>query len=849
MATQPAEGLSNSLLGAISQIFRDFGAAIGTVGGVVGFFLAFKDDIPNFWNESSLYVSLPIFGVVCLVTIFAIYAQIIDPLLGRLRQWSFIKLTPETVPCKPVSFRLRPYDQDDHKEYDRPDEAHNDMARWLERADETFLYLTGSSGTGKSSLLQAWLIPTLERAKPPMRTLIARSYADPIGQLIATLKASKIIPAAPPAEKEVDLRALLERVGDVMNAENSRLLIAIDQFEECLLLQDDVAKARLAELFRSLEERPIKRLQFLLVLREDYMRFNDLTALNLPGPRLWENWQRLHAFSHADARLVLDGALPGLNISRRDQVIEEASEVDDLPGLVRPITLNMMGLILKNSAGAAQSKVTPGRLIQDFLRQAMARAGINQLAPRLLANMITDQGTKKPVGEAALAEATGIKPMVVRKTLYDLYEEGVVRELDRSRQIWEISHDFVASQLGQIIPRLKPSLWQRMQKAATPIAIGAWLLILSAGYPTYQIWHEANTAKALRAEGVSVFGEQGKYRVEFDKEKIRHGALERVFHHVEALSPVSLIIRGDDSIASIPNLTGLKSLEELEIWHSDNVLSIDGLESLKNLQRLFIEGNDGLTAIDGLDGLTALRELHIEGNDLIAELNGLEGLESLESIRLEATQVTDLAGLAKLVRLRKVDISANPKLASMSNLSDLTALQDLTIFKNDKLANLSGIEGLESLERLHIYKNANLASVEGLNGLKKLETVIIRFNDKLAISDGFAGLAALRDLHIEDNGGPISLASLAQAHELRRVLIWGNQLKDVPGFDNFLTLESVAIDGSDITASIEAVKNVPSSVQIKASGRYLNAGYAEQLNAARRAVGLDQTRVLIDEQL
>ena len=59
----------------------------------------------------------------------------------------------------------------------------------------------------------------------------------------------------------------------------------------------------------------------------------------------------------------------------REKVLDEASEVDDLPGLVRPITLNMLGLVLQRFRGGALRDTAPGRLIQDYLRQAMTRPG------------------------------------------------------------------------------------------------------------------------------------------------------------------------------------------------------------------------------------------------------------------------------------------------------------------------------------------------------------------------------------------------------------------------------------------------------------------------------------------
>ena len=120
------------------------------------------------------------------------------------------------------------------------------------------------------------------------------------------------------------------------------------------------------------------------------------------------NWFNLNALSRGEARDFLDQRLK-LDEQMREKVLDEASEVDDLPGLVRPITLNMLGLVLQRYRGGTLEGAPPGRLIQSYLRQAMAKPGIDDLAPRLLGEMITDKGTKRPVDEADAGRAHGAR--------------------------------------------------------------------------------------------------------------------------------------------------------------------------------------------------------------------------------------------------------------------------------------------------------------------------------------------------------------------------------------------------------------------------------------------------------
>jgi predicted GTPase len=57
------------------------------------------------------------------------------------------------------------------------------VLRWLQKTDERILILTGSSGTGKSSLLNACVIPELRESKPPCTVVVVRSFDNPIDDI------------------------------------------------------------------------------------------------------------------------------------------------------------------------------------------------------------------------------------------------------------------------------------------------------------------------------------------------------------------------------------------------------------------------------------------------------------------------------------------------------------------------------------------------------------------------------------------------------------------------------------------------------------------------------------------
>jgi len=484
--------LATSWLGRLTAYIGAFAAA----------FFAFQR-LPDplkalpLWLQVALLAALPVLALVF---------QEIPAFVERRRRK---RLTEITGIPHPGYFRLAP--REDQTSFKRADGQHEEILQWLNERNRPVCYLTGLSGSGKSSLLTAWVLPKLEASG--MVVIRLRGYQDPIAALERELQKPGIIWQKPPADGSVE--ALLERA--CRHVRPKPILIVLDQFEEFVILPDPDKQQRFRQFLSSLQEKPVGDVAFLLVFRNDYT--GPIQQLGLPPIDQSSSWREVSPFTESAAREFLLGSGLRVGDELMQDVLLEAREMEHAKGFIRPITINLCGLVMGRFATGLPRSFRQGGLIRAFLREAISLPSVRDIAPVLLPHLMSDSVTKVPRTVASLAQETGYHPAEIRGCLCVLgqRDRAIVRALDAEQQTWEISHDFLVPLLDSIVSRWTASVWHRVRPWVPWAAAAAMAVIaIVVSEPTGRQF----LVETIELPGQQwVFGGGSKLAVAFSAEK------------------------------------------------------------------------------------------------------------------------------------------------------------------------------------------------------------------------------------------------------------------------------------------------------------------------------------------
>lgn len=408
----------------------------------------------------------------------------------------------------------------------------NDAGRFFGRPAETrdlaelvlaerLVVCFGASGSGKSSLLQAGLMPRLRQYG--CLPLYCRPEADPLH----SIRAAALRQGSPGLEKHADLSDLLAALAQ---ASGRSIVLVLDQFEEVFTLLARESAARLAEVLATCRRAPGRPLHVVFCLREDYLAYmRTLEEPHLPG--LFDHRFRLRPLTLEGARAALTqpAALAGLEFepALAETLLRDLTQDD---GHVPPADLQIICDALYHDLQAcgarrftlAAYESLGGRpaLLGGYLERAVAAAPQPEATRAVLKALVTARGTRVTL---TAAEAAGLSGLTVEAA------EAALRQLDaplrlarqrerEGRPVYELAHEVLG-------PRILSWINDPRERAAKEMH-DLWRVELDS-WRRWQTTPGPGKIQALTAERDNPF-------LRLTEEQVQLAARAAVQHDVEA---------------------------------------------------------------------------------------------------------------------------------------------------------------------------------------------------------------------------------------------------------------------------------------------------------------------------
>jgi WD40 repeat protein len=386
--------------------------------------------------------------------------------------------------------------------------------------------LYGDSGSGKSSLVNAGLIPEAIRLgfAPERLRVQPRASEELVVERIlgAEDNQEELLPSALASDEESSPRTVLameafeERVRAA--GERHRLLLIFDQFEEIVTLFDEAGtrdgQRRLVELLVRLlrGSLPIK---VLFSFREDYLgRVKELLSA---CPELIDQALRITPPAAQALPTIIRGPFdrypdrfarelsPALT-DRLVTVLAERFGTGDIS--LSEVQTVCLRLWRSDSPEALLAEKGPQGLLEDDLGEALDRmpAPLRAAAIALLTQMVTSGGTRNVISAGDLVqrvrEQEAIAPNQLELALEDLSQSRLVRrERRRDLDLYEITSEFLVPWISRRRDTFRRSQERRRERRRLSIVISiATAFVVAAAIIGVLAWQARSDAERAKGE-------------------------------------------------------------------------------------------------------------------------------------------------------------------------------------------------------------------------------------------------------------------------------------------------------------------------------------------------------------
>lgn len=350
------------------------------------------------------------------------------------------------------------------------------------RENEVLLY--GESGVGKSSLLDAGLLPLLKKDG----VLVTRINTQPgiaIKEILADTTIKEIFTTDIPS----NIKEAFSYIASTLRKEERRLVIYFDQFETLFsgTIED---QNRFGEEFNQILEtiRKFRTITLLISLRSDYLEKIGLWLATHKISKVWNNAYPLQKFSAAQAREILDNVpkLVDADFSEKliNQIISDLNEFDK--GEIYPVNLQIVATRIFEEgrklaeSGSKSLSITENTykdlggakdIIESFINDKLQNFTDKEVAEKILLSFVSSSGRRLSLSSIDLAKKVFLQETEIIPVIDRMVEARLIRPLNHPNT-FELVHDFLAIKLFHGLDEDKRK--EKIAKDSFDIAFQAW---------------------------------------------------------------------------------------------------------------------------------------------------------------------------------------------------------------------------------------------------------------------------------------------------------------------------------------------------------------------------------------
>jgi|GEM_PF-1165622 len=371
------------------------------------------------------------------------------PLKGRIRK--------QSLPDAPYKF-LDYFEKKDSAIFFGRDAEAAHLVRQI--AAHKLTVLVGQSGVGKTSLLNAGVIPKLE--EEGYQTVYIRALINPTEMIKKSIwgmiEGQSLL--LPPQAESMKLKPFLEAT----LPNSSRVVFIIDQFEEFFMRLGDASRKDFSISLSDCINSEMHDLRFVLALREDYLY--RLLEMEPPIKGIFSNRFWLRNLDESRARDAIMEPARAFGLSFDDALLETL--LDDLEtGGVDPSQLQIVCFRLYQTLGE-QNVFTidlyrqlggTKTILSNYLDEVIESLKTDEekeAARVILKCMVTSERTKAAlsameIARDAIVHKIGMAENQVTNILKTLQNHRIIRRLPEEDDIFELAHEVMVEKVWQWI--------------------------------------------------------------------------------------------------------------------------------------------------------------------------------------------------------------------------------------------------------------------------------------------------------------------------------------------------------------------------------------------------------------